>query len=630
MISIVFTVIFFLPPTAALAEATPVHEIQGGGDESSMVGLIRTVQGAAVGDFQGDDELKGFFLQEEFPDDDPATSEGVFVYHNQTDVRIGDRVRLTGEVKEYKGLTEITAVRDLSILQSGVALPAPVELTLPLSSIAGLERYEGMRVVLPQRLTVSDISALPVYGSVVLSRGRPMKPTAAAPPGPQSQAVADANRLNRLILDDGSTRFEPVPIPYPSPGMTADRPLRTGYAVTGLIGVLDFSFGEYRFHPTEPVVFETDANLRRDGPVVPAGRLRAAGFNLQNYFNGPEFPTSRGAATSEAFARQHAKITAALAGMAADVVGLMEMENDGYGPESAIAQLTDGLNAAAPKGTSYDYIRPETDRLGNDAIANCLIFRRETVAPAGPASALTSGAFAGTSRPPLAQSFREIATGETFTVVVNHFRSRSTPCEGDPEEETYQGPCNGERTRAAKELVAWLETAPYGADDPDILIIGDLNAYAFEDPLTVLREAAYVDLLQSHIGSDVYTYVYDGAAGALDHALASPSMASQIHNAAVWRINSDEPSILDYTTLKRTEDGAILYDPGPFRSSDHDPVIVSIDPGGVIFHLGDVLSALRITAGFTDDPASPILDLDGNHRIGLEDVVGLLRHVIAE
>lgn len=624
-----FTVNFLFCPLPAHAETVPIHAVQGAGASSPLIGQTVTLRGMVVGDFQGADELGGFFLQVESPDGDPATSDGIFVYHDLTDVDMGDRIELTGEVKEYHSLTEITGVRNLSIRERGVDLPPPTELRLPVSDIDDLERFEGMRVVLPQTLAVSDIGALAAYGSAVLSHGRPMQPTAVAEPGEDARAVADANARNRLILDDGSTAVDPVPIPYPSPGMTAGNPLRTGYTVSGLVGVLDYSFGAYRFHPTQPVDFGSAANPRTDHPTL-AGRIRLAGFNLRNYFDGPTFPTDRGAASFEAFQRQHAKLVAALAGMEADVIGLMEMENDGYGPENAVAGLTAGLNETAPEGVSYNYIRPDGDRLGNDAIANALLYRKETVAPLDPAAALISGLFAGTNRPPLAQSFTEIATGETFTVVVNHFRSRSTPCEDDPDMGDGQGDCNLTRTEAAGELAAWLETAPFGADDPDVLIIGDLNAYPKEDPLAALRSAGYIDLIQTHIGSGAYTYVYDGAAGALDHALASETMAFQVHDVAVWHINADAPAILDYSVEKRTADGAPLYAPDPFRSSDHDPVIVGIDPGGIRFGLGDGLTALKILAGYPVDGRFPVLDLDRNGRIDLSDAIGLLRFAGAE
>ncbi len=617
-------ILFLAGPAAPQAVVTPIPVIQSTAGQSPFEGQVHTIDGIVVGDFQGRDHLGGFFLQAETPDSDPATSEGIFVYHDRTAVEVGDQVRLTGRVTEYKGLTEITRVEDLQIRQRGMDLPPPAQLILPLPSEGYLERYEGMRVVWPQRLTVSAIGSLAAYGSVVLSSGRPMQPTAVAPPGAEAQAAAGKNSRNRLILDDGRTRVDPIPIPFPDPGMTADNPLRTGYRVTGLTGVLDFSFGRYRVHPTETVAFESGANPRTDSPAPP-GRLRVAGFNLRNYFNGPAFPTSRGAANREAFARQHAKITAALSGMAADVLGLMEVENDGYGDGSAVARLTAGLNDGSPDGVSYDYIRPKDDRLGNDEITNALLYRKETVAPVAPAAALTGGTFAGSNRPALAQSFREIATGEVFTVVVNHFRSRSTPCGDEPETGAEQGNCNGERTRAATELAAWLESAPFGVDDPDILILGDLNAYPLEDPLVALRDAGYIDLVQTHIGPDAYTYVYDGAAGPLDHALANTTLAPQIRDVAVWHINADEPAILDYGTVRATAEGPILYRPDPFRSSDHDPVIVSLDPGGVPVSLKDALSALSVTAGFASPHLSPELDVDGNQRIGLADAIVLLR-----
>ena len=59
---------------------TAIHRIQGAGPRSPEVGRRHTVEGVVVGDFQGSDRLSGFFLQQTDPDDDPATSEGIFVY----------------------------------------------------------------------------------------------------------------------------------------------------------------------------------------------------------------------------------------------------------------------------------------------------------------------------------------------------------------------------------------------------------------------------------------------------------------------------------------------------------------------------------------------------------------------
>jgi predicted extracellular nuclease len=174
---------YFLFPPFSLAGITCIHAVQGPGAASPVAGEYLSVRGVVVGDFQSAQQLKGFFLQETSPDENPATSEGNFVYHDRTDVAVGDRVELTGRVAEYNGLTEITGVQALSILERNADLPPPAELRLPVPALGDLERFEGMRVALPQTLTVSDIGALAVYGSAALSHERPMQPTAVADPG---------------------------------------------------------------------------------------------------------------------------------------------------------------------------------------------------------------------------------------------------------------------------------------------------------------------------------------------------------------------------------------------------------------------------------------------------------------
>jgi Ca2+-binding RTX toxin-like protein len=149
---------------------------------------------------------------------------------------------------------------------------------------------------------------------------------------------------------------------------------------------------------------------------------------------------------------------------------------------------------------------------------------------------------------------------------------------GDVDALDGQGNCNKTRTAAAQELVALLGNDPTGTNDPDILIVGDLNSYAKEDPITTLKNDGYTNLIESRIGTTGYSYVFDGQWGYLDHALSSLSLTSQVQDVLEWHINADEPSVLDYNTNFKTA-GQInsFYAPDAFRTSDHDPVIVGLN-----------------------------------------------------
>ena len=83
-----------------------------------------------------------------------------------------------------------------------------------------------------------------------------------------------------------------------------------------------------------------------------------------------------------------------------------------------------------------------------------------------------------------------------MTVAVNHFKSKGSDCDelGDPDTGDGQGNCNGTRTQAAAALADFLASDPTGSGDPDVLIIGDLNAYDEEDPIDTLKAAGYTDL----------------------------------------------------------------------------------------------------------------------------------------
>jgi hypothetical protein len=159
--------------------------------------------------------------------------------------------------------------------------------------------------------------------------------------------------------------------------------------------------------------------------------------------------------------------------------------------------------------------------------------------------------------------------------VVNHLKSKGSACDdvGDPDLNDGQGNCNLTRTKAAQALGDWLATDPTGSGDADFSIIGNLNAYQMEDPITALKDAGYTDLLAVHAIDLAYSYVFDGQFGYLDHALASRTMALQVTSVALWSINADEPRALDYNDYNQPG----LYSPDVYRSSDHDPVLVGLE-----------------------------------------------------
>lgn len=566
------------------APATLISAVQGSGASAAITGAV-TIEGVVVADFQGSTGLGGFYVQEEPADEDGVaeTSEGIFVYSN-TEVAVGDVVRIAGTAGEFSGQTQISNLTNLAVCASGNTSIVPTEVALPFAAAGFAERYEGMLVRFPQQLSVTNTYTLGRYGEVLLSSGgRLIQPTQNSAPGAAANAAQVANDLNQIVLDDANNQQNRDPIVYPGTGLTAFNTLRGDDSVTGLTGVLGEGFGAYRVQPTVAPLFVAD-NPRTAAPELPGtGSLRVASFNVLNYFNGDGngggFPTSRGAETPEEFARQRDKIIAAITAMRADVVGLIEIENDGYGADSAIADLVDGLNEAAPAGTRYAFVHPGVAAIGTDQIAVGFAYRVETVEPLGSAAILDSSVDPlfndQRNRPALAQTFREIANGERFTAVINHFKSKGSACtaEGDPDTGDGQGNCNITRTNAATALAGWLATDPTGSQDPDVLILGDLNSYAMEDPIAVLAGAGYHNLE----GPDAVSYSFGGQWGTLDYALANAALAAQVTGAAPWAINADEPIALDYNSnFKSPAQQSSLYNADPYRSSDHDPVVVEL------------------------------------------------------
>ena len=565
---------------------TRIHAIQGSDVATPVPGQIRVVEGIVVGDYQATGQFNGYYVQEETADADEnaATSEGVFVFAGSLaggalDVAAGQTVRVRGTVSEFSGLTQIGSLTDVLVCPATGTVTA-TNVTLPVADVADHEQREGMLVAL-SNLTVTEVFNLGRFGEVSLSGvGRLWNPTAVADPGAPAQAVAAANNRSRIILDDGDNRQNIDPTIHPQGGLSATNTLRVGDSLPALSGVMDFRFSNYRIQPVGTVEF-AHTNLRTTAPAAVGGNLKVASFNVLNYFNGDGmgggFPTSRGAETQAEIDRQEAKIVSALTAIDADIVGLMEIENDG-GPESALAQLVDALNAATAPGT-YAYV--DTGVIGTDAIKVALIYKPAEATPIGTWDTITSAddpRFVDTlNRPSLAQTFRHNGSAQKLTVLVNHLKSKGSACAGDPDTGDGAGNCNQTRTNAAEAIVDWLATDPTGSGDPDFLIIGDLNSYTFETPIKALEAGGYENLVRTFNGLTAYSYVFNGESGYLDHALGTATLAEQVTGVTEWHINPDEPTVLDYNVnFKSANHQTTLYDPGPYRSSDHDPVIVGL------------------------------------------------------
>ena len=610
--------------TTVPAPGVPVKisAIQGSGPAAAITG-VQTIEGIVTRTFIGTNGLNGFFVQEEDADTDgdPATSEGIFVYNLAADVAglvnpaEGDKVNLTGTVREFVSTTSgvTTSSTQLGSLTNftnlgASTMPVVTVVKLPVVNVSDLERYEGMLVDVSAtsgNLVVTEYFQLGRYGQVLLSAtGASNQPGTDARldqftqfnlPSTTGYAAYQAEIAKRkIILDDGSTRQNPDPIIFGRGAnpLSASNTLRGGDQLTSIVGILDERLEGYRIQratgadflpanqrPLAPPSVEGGTGLR----TTAAATLKVASANVLNYFTSLDMGAGdfRGANNAQEFTRQKAKIIKALIGTGADVIGLMEIQNNGSTQAAAIQDLVAGLNADPSGSGTYAFVNTDPSvtgfTLSTDAITVGIVYKTDKVSLVGAAATLTTSAsFDAVGRRPLAQTFSQNSNNEIFTVVVNHFKSKGSSAggAGDADAADGQSLSNGTRSRQAADLAAWLGTNPTGSTDPDYLILGDLNAYAREDPMTILAAAGYANQLP--VSS--YSYVFDGQTGSLDHALASTTLAAQITGTAKWHINSDEPGVLDYNTeFKSTAQLTSLYAADPFRASDHDPVLVGLD-----------------------------------------------------
>ncbi|HEY2012646.1 MAG TPA: ExeM/NucH family extracellular endonuclease, partial [Bryobacteraceae bacterium] len=602
------------------AAATPIHTIQGSGLTSPLTGLTVDVEAVVVGNFEAANQLSSFYLEAPAAeqDADPATSEGISVF-NSTPVNTGDRVRVRGTVAEFQSatgtaiskLTELSSVSSVQVCSTGNALPAPVSITLPLAHANDWEHYEGMLVSIQQPLVVTGNFNLGQFGQIDLAPAVLYQPTQTPGNSVSWAAATDLINRSKIALDDASNASGTAinggtVAPYPPPGLSNSNTLRVGALVNPngsapalpLVGILDDRFGAYRIQPTSTVTFSNSPNPRPATATVAAGvggRFKIASANVLNFFT---TLGSRGAANATELANQRTKIIAELSKTGGDVIGLSELQNFANGQTSggtytnaAISDLTTALAAAT--GKNYQFIdtittsnlapgNAVTDN-GTDAIRSGIIYNAATVTPVGKAALYNQN---DQNRPSLAQTFQPasgpLASDQTFTLVVNHFRSKGSACgTGD---DPFQGSCNGMRLSMANNVRTWLTTNP--TSDPAganrrYILVGDYNAYFGEDPIQAfLGPGGFTNLIQLLIGANAYSYNFGSETGYLDHGLVNAAALPLVKNVAELHVNADEPSALEALNSSSKSPAAQIayYLPNEFAASDHDPFVIGFNP----------------------------------------------------
>jgi predicted extracellular nuclease len=572
-----------------VAGVLTIPQIQSANARSPYAGTVQTTSGVITAKVGG-----GFFIQDMNGDGDPTTSDALFVFSSTVNGNIGDKVTITGLITEYtptgatRSYTEMTTVSSMTVTGTGFTV-TPTNIELPSTDLA---RYEGMLVRFTSPLTVNGTNYLGTRGELILSNGRRETPTNRFRPGTADAiALQTANDQNYVLLDDGIF-VTPNTVPY----LGEDGTVRSGDTVSDLTGVLDFgSMGGggawFKLQPTvTPVISRT--NPRVDAPVIAAGNVKVASANVLNFFttfldgrdafgnsgqgcvigtSAPAASACRGADNMAEFVRQRDKIVNELKAMDADAVGLMEIQNNG---DTAVTYLVDQLNLAI--GSTTYAVVPKPASTGTDAIRVAMIYKPAKLTLVG--GALSDGDVLN-NRAPIAATFRA-ANGGKFSLVVNHLKSKgSCPSSGAGNVDIGdgQGCWNATRVQQATRLMTYfIPQIVATSGDPDVIIVGDMNAYGAEDPIAYYTANGMVNQLERFIRPRTipYSYSFDGMAGYLDHALTTTALSSQVVDAAEWHNNADEPTAIDYNIGDTTTD---YYTNNAFRASDHDPVVVSLN-----------------------------------------------------
>lgn len=310
----------------------------------------------------------------------------------------------------------------------------------------------------------------------------------------------------------------------------------------------DLTFISGNWHGNTRTYMDT-VNVRRLVNIADCDTcLLVCTSNLENYFMG-----------NDNHARQRAKVIDALTHIDADLFGFVEIECG----KAAVEEIVSYLNSSLPH-RSYSYVADGTTATGTDTKA-AFVYDKKILKTYGELQVVGTGV--GKARKEM-QVFEQKSNGERFIFSVNHFKAKTGGGTGaDADQKDGQGSYNAARCEEAQAVIDLYVRISPQLKEKDILVMGDLNAYAKEDPIRKFLDYGMIDLHRAYHADTSYSYQYGGLAGYLDHAICSPSMYAQVRGAIGFHCNSDEN---DKYTYDKSSDQTM------FRYSDHDPVLVGL------------------------------------------------------
>lgn len=288
--------------------------------------------------------------------------------------------------------------------------------------------------------------------------------------------------------------------------------------------------------------------------------LLVCAMNCEYYLT-EQLGGSMGPSSEAEHQKQRAKVSAALAKIDADIYGLVEVQQG----QNALMEIARDLRART--NHPYGYVN-DGGSVNGTYTKSGYVYRSDVVKPYGSIRNNETGV----KNRKKAQGFEVIADragkGERFIFSINHFKAKSGSGSGEnADKNDGQGSYNGTRKQEAQSVLTSYEKDCVLFQDSDILIMGDLNAYAMEDPVTILRNGGMIDLHRAFHADSSYSYVYHNQAGYLDHAMCNSTLYPQVTGMVAYHINSDEH---DRYTYDKSDDLTM------FRCSDHDPILVGL------------------------------------------------------